>query len=88
MNLRSQLAEDAAAANFAHAVRVGIAHVALHALVLRVAVGANVALEQRNAGDGCIANRVTFAQGAGGERTVRERGLQSVQQIHNDLYEL
>lgn len=69
-NSRSQLAEDAAAANFAHTVGVGITHVALHALVLRVAVGADVALEERNAGDGRIAHRVTFAQGAGRERAV------------------
>lgn len=87
-NLRSQLAEDAAAADLTHAVCVGVAHVALHALVLRVAVGAHVALEEGNASDGRITHRVAFAQRASGEGAMGEGGLQCVQQIHHDLYEL
>lgn len=87
-NLRSQLAEDAAATDLTHAVCVGVAHVALHALVLRVAVGAHVALEEGDASDGRITHRVAFAQGASGQGAVREGGLQCVEQIHHDLYEL
>lgn len=68
--LRSQLAEDASAANFAHALGVGLAHITLHALVVGVAVGAHVAFQQGETGNCGVAHRVAFAHGAGGQRTM------------------
>lgn len=86
--LRSQLAEDAAAADLTDALRIGVAHVPLRALVLRGAIGSDVALHQRDSGDDGVAHRVPLAHGAGGQGAVREGGLQGVQQVHHDLNEL
>lgn len=87
-NSRSQLAEDARAANVARALVVRLAHIALHALILGRPVGAHVRLHHGNAGHGRIADRVLFADRPGDHRAVRERRLQGVQQTHHDRNEL
>lgn len=85
---RSQLAEDAGAADVLAALGVRLAQVPLHALVVGGAVGAHVRLHHRDAGNGRIADRVLLADGARGQRTVRERRLQGVQQVNDDADEL
>lgn len=85
---RSQLAEDAGAANVLAALGVGLAHVALHALVVGRAVRTDVRFHHRNASDGRIADRVLLADRTGGQRSMRERRLQRVQQVNHDADEL
>lgn len=60
----------------------------MEALVFGGLVGAHVALQHADRGDGGITHRVLLAERSGAERAVRERGLQGVQQVHDDADEL
>lgn len=84
----SQLAEDALTADIRRALFVGLAQIFLHALVLSALVGPHVAFQHRDRSDSGIADGVFAAQRASGQRAVRERRLQGVQQVHDDADEL
>lgn len=82
------MAEDALRSDISCALAVGIAQVLLQALVVVGTEGPDVGLEHGDAGDGGVTDGVLAAHRPGGQGSVRERGLQSVQQVHDDVDEL
>lgn len=84
----SQLTENAGSSNVLLALRVGFAHILLHALVLGIAVGLDVAPGHQDSGNCGITDGVLPAHRASSERTVGEGGLEGVHQVNHDVDKL
>lgn len=87
-DLRSKLTEHRTRSQILRTFLIGFADVFLQAFVVRCDNGPDVTLQHGNPSHGSLADRILASQITSRHRPVRERRLQGVQKIDDDVDEL